>query len=433
MNINRKYLYIALGVLGAIILGIVIYVSIRTKNVLDQKKVRESNLYEVKNNNSFITQYGDNLYYFPEALAGTINKYLHVASAKDENSSIGEQILKIESLKMYNSNIIIFENKMFYKQFGNTYMIDFKDRLKYEKFCEGDIQYIDANKALVIIDGNLYNVPYFSDTYKPQRYGKIIIGNLTKLSEDENVLYFKSVNENGIQTIVGVDKSTMKIIIYDSNIKNTIKINDFLTTNDYLFYLATENNNNFVYRIDKKNHEKEIISLKEYKNISIFKNDNKDNIYFLSVQDDGTIKKYICKEDSTVPEEFIGNVNQEFIGNYTITLKDNKLELYKGGKYFTTIETDARNLTKANILDIATIDNNIYYKIYYTNSTNLEVTEDMLYNRPITLDEDKEESSGDIEEVSGDVEESSGDIDKIITKTNIYKVSSNGEKVQLLK
>lgn len=293
-----------------------------------------------------------------------------------------------------NAKLEVYNNKIFFNK-GLTQYYDINQK-QIGKFCDGELQFmVEPNYFIVLKDGNLYKGRYYPTNYVINHIEMIAEGNFVKCGEDTKRMYYYSEGKTNT-LVVGLDKKTLNIIIYD-NLKNLEqKLDDVMVTDNYLFEVYEADSEKKIKKISKKPDGKdqypseelklqhfdviELVDLKYTKPIET--NKAFDDVYFygsvIEIPGDyytaDTLNTKMYKYDAEKDKvfEYIGNLNERSTERYSIVSGDAGCFLYFDGKEITqipTIITDLSDVSNMQVLNIEIIANYLYYEVQLSKSS----------------------------------------------------------------
>lgn len=385
-NISIKALNVIAICLSAII---VICIAVFVTGSPKKPQVVEVENIEALNNRERIIYHSGDIYCYTTVPTEKNLQYMLLRLPINYSDSSNREIIENFGNALTDTTLNVYKNKIFYQK-GATYMYDIVES-KIDKFCDGEIQFmLEPNFFVMLQDGDLYKGRYYETTLAVNRFEKLAEGNFVRCGEDTKRMYYYSSTGTNNTLIVGLDKETLNIIMYDRLDTARDVVNDVIVTDNYIYVLYGNNDSKQIKKISKKkdaNNEypSEVLKIDTFNKVEIIKQkyteplDSKlpfDDFYFYgSVMtnpgDNYTAATYDTKmykydEKSNKVEEYTGKLNERFAAHYSITSGDDGCTLYYDQKELTKIPsnfTDFSDITSMEVMEINIIEDYIYYEV----------------------------------------------------------------------
>lgn len=382
-----KVIAICLAALLTICIAILLY---RSPNPLEITEVE--NVDAINNNERIIHHSGD-IYCYTRVSGKDNTQYmlLKLPIGFDENDN--REVIETHNTSLDNLTLDGYKNKIFYRN-GSTYFFDTVTN-SIKEFCKGEIQFmIEPNYFVMLQDGNLYKGTYYATNYVVSSLEKLAEGDFIKVGEDnKRMYYYSSTGKNNI-IVVGLDKKTLNIIIYDNIETLKYNLDDVIVTDNYLFEIYGTESEKHIKRISKKQNKEGQYLAEELKidkldviefvdaryTKPLIGNQSFDDVYFygstiISPGDyyankvlDTKMYKYDSKLNKV--SKYSGKLNELSTDRYSITCSDKGCRLLFDGKELTKVPTtiaDLNSVTKKEVKEINIIEDYIYYEIALAN------------------------------------------------------------------
>lgn len=288
-------------------------------------------------------------------------------------------------------NLDVYKNKIFFQNGATHYFDTITGEVK--KFCDGELQFmLEPSSFVMLKDGNLYKGSYYATNYVVNSLEKIAEGNFINVGEDSKRVYYYSIGKTN-SIVIGLDKETLNIIVYD-NIETVNKVlNDVLITDSYLFEIYGTNSEKYIKRISKKRIKDgtypseelkiEPLEIVEFVDMKYTKpllgNESFDDVYFYGSKvinkgdyyssDELETKLYRYDAKNNEVKEYAGKLNELSLNRYSVISGDEGCVLRFDGKDMTKIPTstnDFKDIVAMSVADVNIIEEYLYYEAKIT-------------------------------------------------------------------
>ena len=205
---------------------------------------------------------------------------------------------------------------------------------------------IEPNFFVMLQDGDLYKGRYYESTLAVNRFEKLAEGNFIKAGEDTKRMYYYSSTGNNNTIIVGLDKETLNIIMYDRLDTARESVDDMIVTDNYLYVIYGNDEGKKIKKISKQmnsNNEYpgELLQIGTFNKVEFIAQKYTEPLNSKSVFDDiyfyGSViinpgdnytpatydtKMYKYDVNLNKVEEYNGKLNERFTAHYSITSGD---------------------------------------------------------------------------------------------------------------
>lgn len=254
--------------------------------------IGKENVEKVINNGGSVLKYNGYLYYVSAKNTEDegFNNALYRKNLKDGK----EELLFDGERYRIENRLIIFNNNIFFSMVGQTYYINIENPYKISEYNDGILYTIGDGNLIYAYNNNLFKATYYEKTLAIKSITTIATLDPNFMFEDEENLYFYSLNEDNSISIINVNKKSQTVNILDriySKTNNKIEVENFKDFNDYI-YITLKNEQYETIKISKKENESEVLNISEKpsemlytnndfylkksgKNISLYKNEEK--------------------------------------------------------------------------------------------------------------------------------------------------------------
>ncbi|MBQ9280493.1 MAG: hypothetical protein IJ215_05595 [Clostridia bacterium] len=447
INVNRKLLIIIATVISIMLIILLVIVSRRAEPIVPRENEK---FQRVENNDSSILHYNGKIYYIDNFYEEGKNYYKLASLPINFDNNIETSGLKPVTLISFGnvqpSKILkIDQDILFYFISGNTYYYSITENI-YEKFCDGQLQYLDSENLtyITLYNGNLYRGKYYESTLATREMKMLTSSAMNrKYEDDENIYYYVSMNN---ALLLGFNKNDFILSTYDTIDTTRSELLEVFSTDKYVLVIVETGDKQYLERINKQTKEKEVFPLKDlYDEITFVKNAEKKrstiNDFYLfatksEILEDGTetvkAEKYVYTDSKNSLTIYEGMVPGDSIENYTLTADDNTITLFKDDKKITSITYAMPEVENIKLENIEIIGDYLYYEIRLDNIKNIPISEDEIFPEDdidMNVDVDFNETSDDITTIdtSDLFDEEPVKVQNILARTKV----SGGESYQI--
>ena len=391
-NLNVKTLKIVAICIASLIALLMIMLLSRSPKA---PEVVEIENVDAMNNRERIIYHSGDMYCYTTVPTNDVLQYMLIRMPIDFNDNSNREIIENFGGPITDTTLDVYKNKLFYKK-GATYMYDIVEN-RIDKFCDGEIQFmLEPNFFVMLEKGNLFKGRYYENTLQVNKFEKLAEGNFIRVGEDSKRMYYYAEAGSSDTIIVGLDKETLNIIIFDHLDTGKQKLDNVFVTDSYLFVLYGDSNEKQIKKISKVMnkdgaYESELLKIDKFNKIEFVEdkysrpldsNTVFDDIYFYGMVTidpgdyytsptyDSKLYKYDSKTNKV--SEYTGSLNERFKAQYSMTSGDDACTLYYQGEEITKVPTklsDLSDATKMEILEIDIIEDYIYYEVKIAKST----------------------------------------------------------------
>ena len=385
-----KVIAICLTAFIVILMAVLVTSSPKELTVVEVENV------DAMNNKERIIYHSGDIYCYTTVPSNNTLEYMLLRLPVDFTESSDREVIENFGGALNDMMLDVYKNKLFYKK-GATYMYDIVEN-RLDKFCDGEIQFmIEPNYFVMLEDGNLFKGRYYENTLKVNRFEKLADGSFIRAGEDSQRMYYYSTTGTNNTIIVGLDKETLNIIIFDRLDTSKQKLDNLFVTDNYLFALYGDNTEKFIKKISKKSNEQgeyssELLKIDVFNKVEFIdekytrplekSNQIFDDVYFYGyvMTDPGDyytaptydVKMYKYDNKMNKVSEYTGQLNERFATHYSITSGDDGCTLYYHEKELTKIPsnlTDFSDVHKMEVMEINIIEDYIYYEVKITTAS----------------------------------------------------------------
>ncbi len=328
---------------------------------------------EIRNNDSTIVAYGNETFFIY-----TDGNSLYKLARINEKENSGE-VLESRDVEYKDSRIHATLNLIFYNMYGNTYMYDYNTK-KTKLFQEGVLQYIQDNWYICLYEGSLYKGVFYPEGLNTHTFKPITSSaNVIKIHEDEKNLYYTATSEKNYISLFAIEKSTVRLTVYDTLYGYDEKIVAAGSNEKYVYELIQSlDDNRHMLRVIEKDDKTNFIDVKldEFENFEFFpesyidskkaynqniyieaKNSGeKANFYVYNINKD-EVEKMAVKQIDNLSDVSEYRYSLSFAGSGDVTI-------YKDGIQFVNIDLKDYNVQQVEFDKIYKIDEEMYFRIY---------------------------------------------------------------------
>lgn len=374
---------------------IVIFIAIFVSDSPEAPKTVEVENVEAMNNRERIIYHSGDIYCYTTVPTEQNLQYMLLRLPINYSDSSNREIIENFGGALGDTTLDVYKNKIFYKK-GATYTYDIVNN-EIDKFCEGEVQFmIEPNFFVMLQDGDLFKGRYYENTMAVNRFEKLAEGNFVRAGEDSKRMYYYSSTGNNNTIVVGLDKETLNIIIFDRIDTVGKTLDDMIVTDNYIYIVYGNDEAKQVKKISKQinsngEYPSEILQIDKLNIIEFIEEKytkplNSDAVfddvylygsvliqpgdYYTSPVYDTKIYKYDSKTNKV--SEYTGQLNERFAAHYSITSGDDGCTLYYQEKELTKIPTTLTtfaDIIKMEVLEINIIEDYIYYEVKLTDAT----------------------------------------------------------------
>lgn len=374
---------------------IVIFVAVFLSGSPDAPEVVEVENVEAMNNKERIIYHSGDIYCYTTVPTEQNMQYMLLRLPIDFSDSSNREIVENFGEALGDTTLDVYQNKIFYKK-GSTYMYDIVEN-KIDKFCEGEIQFmIEPNFFIMLQDGDLYKGRYYENTMAVNRFEKLAEGDFVRAGEDSERMYYYSSTGNNNTIVVGLNKETLNIIMFDRLDTVNQTVDDMIVTDNYMYIVYGNSAEKQIKKISKQvnddgEYPSELLKIDKFNKVEFLEEKYTkplnsdavfDDLYFYGsvitkpgdnytpTEYETKIYKYDVKSGKV--SEHTGQLNERFSAHYSITSGDDGCTLYYHEKELTKVPTNLTNfadIIKMEVLGINIIEDYIYYEVKLINSS----------------------------------------------------------------
>ena len=426
LNLDVKKLRIIAVFLVIVLVAVLVVVAKKTR--LPSEDNTRKNYGAILNNNSHLIQYGDTLYYQNEYTNqnGEYKSKLTKLSLKDDELS-PVNLIDFDRESITDNNMLLYDNMIYIVYSSDTYQYDIDNNV-FKMFCQGNLQYFDGNRLVFLYLNDLYSANYNETTNAIYNIERLTVGNMKRLCEDDDNIYYVSPGHKNNLLIVALDKKDFSVITLSQGESSQNEVTQAVVSKNFLYCnVKDENEEIHVLKINLKTLERQVILLKDYSSVHLFINDSSDKLYFYGINEDvkdettgdrseGKEKVYVIDEDKIL-EKDAEDVKVDIFKNYTAYCSSNIIYLYNKGKLVGTLNYPISGKVSLTVKYAYTIDEYLYYMISIEKTTNDN-----------TKSEDERLSNSEYESINGTASETNGYTNEKI----LVRVNKDSEEVQKL-
>lgn len=426
LNLDVKKLRIIAVFLVIVLVAVLVVVAKKTR--LPSEDNTRKNYGAILNNNSHLIQYGDTLYYQNEYTNqnGEYKSKLTKLSLKDDELS-PVNLIDFDRESITDNNMLLYDNMIYIVYSSDTYQYDIDNNV-FKMFCQGNLQYFDGNRLVFLYLNDLYSANYNETTNAIYNIERLTVGNMKRLCEDDDNIYYVSPGHKNNLLIVALDKKDFSVITLSQGESSQNEVTQAVVSKNFLYCnVKDENEEIHVLKINLKTLERQVILLKDYSSVHLFINDSSDKLYFYGINEDvtdettgdrseGKEKVYVIDDDKIL-EKDAEDVKADIFKNYTAYYSSNIIYLYNKGKLVGTLNYPISGKVSLTVKYAYTIDEYLYYMISIEKTTNDN-----------TKSEDERLSNSEYESINGTASETNGYVNEKI----LVRVNKDSEEVQKL-
>lgn len=426
LNLDVKKLRIIAVFLVIVLVAVLVVVAKKTR--LPSEDNTRKNYGAILNNNSHLIQYGDTLYYQNEYTNqnGEYKSKLTKLSLKDDELS-PVNLIDFDRESITDNNMLLYDNMIYIVYSSDTYQYDIDNNV-FKMFCQGNLQYFDGNRLVFLYLNDLYSANYNETTNAIYNIERLTVGNMKRLCEDDDNIYYVSPGHKNNLLIVALDKKDFSVITLSQGESSQNEVTQAVVSKNFLYCnVKDENEEIHVLKINLKTLERQVILLKDYSSVHLFINDSSDKLYFYGINEDvtdettgdrseGKEKVYVIDDDKIL-EKDAEDVKADIFKNYTAYYSSNIIYLYNKGKLVGTLNYPISGKVSLTVKYAYTIDEYLYYMISIEKTTNDN-----------TKSEDERLSNSEYESINGTASETNGYTNEKI----LVRVNKDSEEVQKL-
>lgn len=426
LNLDVKKLRIIAVFLVMVLVAVLVVVAKKTR--LPSEDNTRKNYGAILNNNSHLIQYGDTLYYQNEYTNqnGEYKSKLTKLSLKDDELS-PVNLIDFDRESITDNNMLLYDNMIYIVYSSDTYQYDIDNNV-FKMFCQGNLQYFDGNRLVFLYLNDLYSANYNETTNAIYNIERLTVGNMKRLCEDDDNIYYVSPGHKNNLLIVALDKKDFSVITLSQGESSQNEVTQAVVSKNFLYCnVKDENEEIHVLKINLKTLERQVILLKDYSSVHLFINDSSDKLYFYGINEDvtdettgdrseGKEKVYVIDDDKIL-EKDAEDVKADIFKNYTAYYSSNIIYLYNKGKLVGTLNYPISGKVSLTVKYAYTIDEYLYYMISIEKTTNDN-----------TKSEDERLSNSEYESINGTASETNGYTNEKI----LVRVNKDSEEVQKL-
>ena len=426
LNLDVKKLRIIAVFLVIVLVAVLVVVAKKTR--LPSEDNTRKNYGAILNNNSHLIQYGDTLYYQNEYTNqnGEYKSKLTKLSLKDDELS-PVNLIDFDRESITDNNMLLYDNMIYIVYSSDTYQYDIDNNV-FKMFCQGNLQYFDGNRLVFLYLNDLYSANYNETTNAIYNIERLTVGNMKRLCEDDDNIYYVSPGHKNNLLIVALDKKDFSVITLSQGESSQNEVTQAVVSKNFLYCnVKDENEEIHVLKINLKTLERQVILLKDYSSVHLFINDSSDKLYFYGINEDvtdettgdrseGKEKVYVIDDDKIL-EKDAEDVKADIFKNYTAYYNSNIIYLYNKGKLVGTLNYPISGKVSLTVKYAYTIDEYLYYMISIEKTTNDN-----------TKSEDERLSNSEYESINGTASEINGYVNEKI----LVRVNKDSEEVQKL-
>ncbi len=426
LNLDVKKLRIIAVFLIIVLVAVLVVVAKKTR--LPSEDNTRKNYGAILNNNSHLIQYGDTLYYQNEYTNqnGEYKSKLTKLSLKDDELS-PVNLIDFDRESITDNNMLLYDNMIYIVYSSDTYQYDIDNNV-FKMFCQGSLQYFDGNRLVFLYLNDLYSANYNGTTNAIYNIERLTVGNMKRLCEDDDNIYYVSPGHKNNLLIVALDKKDFSVITLSQGESSQNEVTQAVVSKNFLYCNVKDGNEEIhVLKINLKTLERQVILLKDYSSVHLFINDSSDKLYFYGINEDvtdettgdrsdGKEKVYVIDDDKIL-EKDAEDVKVDIFKNYTAYYSSNIIYLYNKGKLVGTLNYPISGKVSLTVKYAYTIDEYLYYMISIEKTTNDN-----------TKSEDERLSNSEYESINGTASETNGYVNEKI----LVRVNKDSEEVQKL-
>ena len=340
------------------------------------KKEEEFIVGEIRNNNSTIIAYGDEIFF----LNNTYDDNTISFKLSNRNEKEGKNIVIKDFKRVYAENpMIAANNKIFFSDHENTYYYDIETK-KIVQFAQGTVQYLSDGWYVTLYNDTLYKGEYYPKTFNTKNISQLTKnGDVKRCFEDDEMIYYIAYSERSYRSLIGLKKSDLSISVFDTTEGSTEKILTASSNKEYIFEIMQKDEKTFLRTLERKDkNKKENLELENLTNITFIprkyileQKEYDENIYFIATNKAGDnefytyniSKKELKKEKPEQTDVSIYNYSTSLTGNSTF-------DIFKNGMSMATINIPNQTFATSEIAEINKVDNDLYFRVTLDKTNN---------------------------------------------------------------
>ncbi len=253
--------------------------------------------------------------------------------------------------------MIIFNNNLFFSIAGQTLYINLENTNYLREYNRGILYSIQNGKLIYSYQNYIYKAEYYPSTLAISSVFTIASGSFSFMFEDNNNLYFYSINDDDSKSVFSINKDNQDVNVLDRfylESSNKLNILSYIQSEDNIYLILERNeksNKRYELKaIAKKDSSSKTIALGD--KVEDFIYASKNNVFF-------KLNEKLFKYDFKTNEISEATEKENIRNIYELKVNSNNIALFKDNELFADILKGVEN--KISNEKIIELGNYLYF------------------------------------------------------------------------